>query len=151
MFFSEQFRSCLIKIILIKIIFSSNLLYSIPSNKVFINSTNSSSMIWLWCMLVLSAKCSTFSEISLDRAEQSSTFGGNSGEIADNAIDNNLTTYSRTSKEDLAWLRVYFTSSSTVERVVVEKGRSNSANCVYTVSVYEGEVQTVCGTYSKDG
>ena len=95
-------------------------------------------------MLVLSARCS--SEIPLDRAEQSSTFGGN---IAAYAIDNNLTTYSRTTREDPAWLRVYFNSSTTVERMVVEKGQvTNAEACMLTVSVYDGEIETVCETYN---
>ena len=98
-------------------------------------------MMLLW--LVLVARCSGSDEIPLDRAEQSSTFMP-----AHDAIDNNLSTYSSTYNEDSAWLRVYFTSIYTVERVVVEKGGSNSAACVYTVSVYDGEVQTVCGTYT---
>ena len=96
-------------------------------------------------MLVLSAKCSTFSEIPLDRADHSSTWSHN---IAAKAIDGKLATSSLTYDEDPAWLRVYFTSSSTVERVVVEKGYSNEAACVFTVSVYDGETETVCGTYT---
>ena len=96
-------------------------------------------------MLVLSARCSSSSEIPLDRAEQSST---RRTTIAARAIDKDLATKSGTSREDPAWLKVYFTSSSNVERVVVEEGWSNDAACVYTVSVYYGEVQTVCGTYT---
>ena len=102
-------------------------------------------MILLW--LVMIASCSGSDEIPLDRAEQSSTFMP-----AHNATDNDLSTYSSTYNEDPAWLRVYFSSSSRVERVVVERGYSWDAACVYTVSVYNGEVQTVCGTYaSQDG
>ena len=104
----------------------------------------------LWYMLVLITRCSGSDEIPLERAEQSSTYG--SSYIAANAIDGNLTTRSMTTGEDPAWLRVYFSSSSTVERVVVEKGYSYDTACVWTVSVYDGEVQTVCGTYTgKDG
>ena len=99
----------------------------------------------LWYMLVLIARCSGSDEIALDRAEQSSTYSGN---IAAMAIDNNLNNYSATTEENPAWLRVYFTSSSTVGRVVVEKGWSYDAACVFTVSVYNGEVQTVCRTYT---
>ena len=99
-------------------------------------------MMLLW--LVLISRCSGSDEIPLDRAEQSSITNGN---IAANGIDGDVT-YSLTAKEDPAWWRVYFTSRSTVERVVVEKGYSNSAACVYTVSVYDGEVLTVCGTYT---
>ena len=98
-------------------------------------------MILLW--LVLIASCSGSDEIPLDRAELSSN-----NRVAHVAIDNDLSTYSSTYNEDPAWMRVYFSSSSTVERVVVEKGYSRDAACVYTVSVYDGEVQTVCGTYT---
>ena len=101
-------------------------------------------MILLW--LVLIARCSGSDEIPLDRAEQSSTYNSPSN-IAAKAIDGDIKTYSGTSEEDRAWWRVYFTSSSTVERVVVEKG-VNGATCVYTVSVYDGETETVCGTYT---
>ena len=102
----------------------------------------------LWYMLVLIARCSGSNEIPLDRAEQSSTFGN----IAARSIDGDLNTDSLTNNEDPAWLRVYFTSSSTVERVRVEKGFGYDAACVLTVSVYDGKVQTVCGTYTgKDG
>ena len=104
----------------------------------------------LWYMLLLLARCSGSDEIPLDRAEQSSTY---SDYIAAKAIDGDpINTGSITTEENPAWWRVYFTSSSTVGRVVVEAGSSNDAACVYTVSVYDGEVQTVCGTYTgKDG
>ena len=94
-------------------------------------------------MLVLSARCSGADEIPIDRAEQSSTYFA-----AANAIDGDLTTRSKTNQEDPAWLRVYFLSSSDVEKVVIEKGYSKDSSCVYTVSVYKGEVETVCGTYT---
>ena len=97
-------------------------------------------------MLFLITRCSGSDEIPLDRAEQSSTL---EAYTAAKAIDGNLTTWSKTTPENPAWLRLYFSSSSTVERVVVEKGYSNSPSCVLTVSVYAGEVQTVCGTYTK--
>ena len=101
----------------------------------------------LWYMLVLIARCSGSDEIPLDRAEQSSTYS--SSFIAAKAIDGDLDTNSITTSEDPAWLRVYFTSSSTVERVVVEKGYTYSPSCaLMTVSVYDGEVETVCGTYT---
>ena len=96
-------------------------------------------------MLVLITRCSGADEIPLDRAEQSSTYNTNT---AAKAIDGDLNTWSRTTAEDPAWLRVYFSSSSTVERVVVERGFSRDKACVYTVSVYDGGVQTVCGTYT---
>ena len=100
----------------------------------------------LWYMLVLITRCSGADEIPLDRAEQSSTYGYYT---AAKAIDGDLDTRSTTTEEDPAWLRVYFSSSSTVERVVVEKGWSRDKACVFTVSVYAGEVQTVCGSYTK--
>ena len=99
-------------------------------------------MMLLW--LVLITMCSGYDEIPLDRAEQSSTL---TTKIAANAIDGNLNTISRTTYEDPAWLRIYFTSSSTVERVVVERSWSAGAPCVYTVSVYDGGAETVCGTF----
>ena len=99
----------------------------------------------LWYMLVLITRCSGADEIPLDRAEQSSIYGDR---IAARAIDGDLTTRSITTEEDPAWLRLYFSSSSTVGRVVVEGGRCYVATCVYIVSVYDGEVQTVCGTYT---
>ena len=102
-------------------------------------------------MLVLSAtaRCSGADEIPLDRAEQSSTFrSADAGTAASaNAIYGNLTTRAKTSKKDHAWLRVYFLSSSNVEKVVIEKGYSKDSSCVFTVSVYDGEVETVCGTF----
>ena len=101
-------------------------------------------MMLLW--LVLIARCSGSDEIPLDRAEQSSTYGDRIA--ANKAIDGDLTTSSITTEENPAWLRLYFSSSSTVERVVVEKGYAFDAACVLTVSVYDGEVQTVCGTYT---
>ena len=100
----------------------------------------------LWYMLVISAKCSGSDEIPLDRAEQSSTY---SDDIAAKAIDGDLATRSATTKKDRAWLRVYFTNSYNVERVVVKKGFIYSPDCtVMIVSVYDGEVETVCGTYT---
>ena len=105
-------------------------------------------------MLLLIARCSGSDEIHLDRAEQSSTLTSDHNEfssstfIAANAIDADLNTESATTEENPAWWRVYFTSSSTVERVMVEKGYCRGADCVFTVSVYDGEVQTVCGTYT---
>ena len=96
-------------------------------------------------MLVLSARCSGADEIPLDRAEQSSTWSTYS---AANARDGDLTTGSITNLEDPAWLRVYFQSPSNVGEVVIEKSYSYDASCVYTVSVYDGEVETECGTYT---
>ena len=103
-------------------------------------------MMLLWLVLISRCSGSGSDEIPLDRAEQSSA--DTSDRIAAYAIDGDITTSSLTTKEDPAWLRVYFSSSSTVGRVVVEKGRSYDAACVLTVSVYDGEVQTVCGTYT---
>ena len=99
----------------------------------------------LWCVLILGASSFDADEIPLERAEQSSTLGGY---IASNAIDNDLFTTSYTNTVYPAWLRVYFESSSTVDKVVVEKGLVHSAACVWTVSVYDGETETVCGTYT---
>ena len=100
-------------------------------------------MMLLW--LVLIARCSRSDEIPLDRAEQSST---KYGLIAAKAIDRNLDTYSWTTDEDPAWLRVYFSSSSTVKKVMVEKAYSLDTACLWTVSVYDGNIETVCGTYT---
>ena len=97
-------------------------------------------------MVVLSARCSGFDEIPLDRAEQSSNY---ETYFAANAIDNNLGTRSITLPDDPSWLRVYFKSSSRVEKVVIEKGYSYDATCVITVSVYDGETGAVCGSYTK--
>ena len=97
-------------------------------------------------MLVLSARCFSSGEIPLDRAEQSSTWS--TYFAAANATDGDLTTVSATSREDPAWLRVYFQSSSNVEQVVIEKGYSGSSSCVYTVSVYDREIVTACGAYT---
>ena len=96
-------------------------------------------------MLLLSIRCSGSNEIPLDRAEQSSTY---SKYFASKALDGNLATKSITTQEDPAWIEFYFKSSSTVDKVVVEKGGSYSAACVYTVSVFDGEAETVCGTYT---
>ena len=107
-------------------------------------------MMLLWCMmLILGATCSDEKEIPLARAEQSSTDRYD----ASCTIDNNINSASYTHAEVTSWLRVYFTSSSTVGRVVVEKYTSHSAACVWTVSVYDGETGTVCGTYTdkQDG
>ena len=97
-------------------------------------------------MLVLSARGFSSGEIPLDRAEQSSTWS--TYFAAANATDGDLTTGSATSREDPAWLRVYFKSSSNVEQVVIEKGFSFNASCVYNVSVYDGGVETECGAYT---
>ena len=105
-------------------------------------------MMLFW--LVLIARCSGSDEIPLKRAEQASTFKFNGKTfIAAWAIDNDLGTYSSTARNDRpAWLRVHFTSRSTVERVVVERGMSPNVSCVFTVSVYDGAVRTECGTYT---
>ena len=100
-------------------------------------------MMLLW--LVLIARCSCSDEIPLDRADQSNTFGSY---IAASAIDGDLGTQSIALSESSRWLRVYFTSSSTVGSVEVQKGKSYGPACVWTVSVYDGEAGTVCGTYT---
>ena len=100
--------------------------------------------MFLWCMLILGATSSD-TEIPLDRAEQSSTY---LNYIASNAIDNDDQTFSLTNPGYPIWLRLYFQSSSTVEKVVIEKGHSDRAACVITVSVYAGDTETVCGTYT---
>ena len=106
-------------------------------------------MLIFWCMLILGARCSDTEEIPLDRAEQSST--GTVNFIfsckASSAIDNKASSYSKTNKEDPAWLSVYFQSSSAVEKVVIQ-GEGYGTHCVITVSVYDGETGAVCGTYT---
>ena len=101
-------------------------------------------MVVLLYVLFLSASCSGSDEIPLERAEQSSAYNA-----ADRAIDNDLATQAITGQEANPWLRLYFTSSFNVEEVVIEKGHGYVASCTYSVSVYEGEVKTLCGTYSK--
>ena len=85
-------------------------------------------------------------EISLWQAKQSTYV---EGRPAWYATDRNLDTYSCTKKESPAWFRVYFReiAFAVVEKVVIEKGRSNQASCVFTVSVYDGEIRAVCGSY----
>ena len=82
------------------------------------------------------------------RAEQSSDYS--TSHTADNAIDNDDTTAAVTKQEAKSWLRLYFKRSSEVERVVIEKGRSKAlpVSCLWSVSVYEGEVKTLCGMYN---
>ena len=84
--------------------------------------------------------------LPLARAEQSSKF--NKDHTAARAIDGNPDTASWTKKEDPAWLRIYLKKKATVEKVVIEKGSNKDVACVLTVSVYDGEAQTVCGTYT---
>ena len=98
-----------------------------------------------WLMVIVSARCSGSDEIPLDRAEQSSTYGV---ARAAKAIDNDLETNAYTVGTEATWLRVYFTSSFAVGKVVIEKGKSYAQSGVYTVSVYAGETGTVCGTYT---
>lgn len=85
-------------------------------------------------------------EIPLDRADQSTTFNSNSS--ADRAIDNDPDTRTCTKKQSNPWLRVYFKSVSYVEKVVIEKGFCRSEVCTFSVSVYDGELKTLCGTYT---
>jgi len=100
-------------------------------------------MVVLLYVLFLSASCSGSDEIPLERAEQSSAYNA-----ADRAIDNDLATQAITGQEANPWLRLYFTSSSNVEKVVIEKALGYVKSCIYSVSVYEGEVKTLCGTYT---
>ena len=102
-------------------------------------------MMFVWFMVVLSAICSGSKWIDLDRAEQSST---RNAYIASRAIDGDRITGSGTRAIDPSWLRVHFKSSSAVDKVVVKKGYVHIAGCVWTVSVYDGETETVCGTYT---
>ena len=105
-------------------------------------------IILVWCVLALSARCSGSNEIQLDRAEQSSTFRiGNNP--ASNAIDNDHNTDAITTESDPSWLKVYFTSVSNVEEVVIEKGYTHVADCTYTVSVNNEGRNLLCGTYTK--
>ena len=84
--------------------------------------------------------------LPLDRAEQSST--SNLYYIAARALDSNPDTESKTNEDDPAWLRVYLKKKATVENVMIKKGYNHDAACVFTVSVYDGEAHTVCGTYT---
>ena len=95
-------------------------------------------------MTVLSVSGSV--EIPLDRAELSSTLDA---DIAANAIDNDPNTLAKSQKfSGWPWLKVYFKRSSTVSKVVIEKGLSYNERCIFTVSVYNGETGTVCGVYT---
>jgi len=89
-------------------------------------------------------------EIPIERAEQSSDYF--SAYSADKALDGDFSSPAVTAKEDNPWLRLYFTSSSNVEKVVIEEGRAYDVpSCTYSVSVYKGEVKTLCGTYTRTG
>ena len=103
-------------------------------------------IILVWCALALSARCSGSNEIQLDRAEQSSTLGSYT---ASNAIDNNLATGAITTRSNPSWLKVYFTSVSNVEKVVIEKGYTHDVYCTFTVHVNAGDQSVSCGTYTK--
>ena len=102
----------------------------------------------LWFTVLLIVRCYGSNEIPLARAEQSSIASGGQDRTAANAIDNDIGTASHTEREGSPWLRVYFKSSSTVERVVVEKGHGYQVACVFTVLVYDGNAGTVCGAYT---
>jgi len=87
-------------------------------------------------------------EIPIERAEQSSDYYP--AYTADKALDGDFSSPAVTLKEDNPWLRLYFTSSSNVEKVVIEEGRAYDVpSCTYRVSVYKGEVKTLCGTYTR--
>ena len=101
-------------------------------------------MLLLWLVTILSVSGSV--EIPLDRAELSSTLHAY---IAANAIDNDPNTLAESQKfSGWPWLKVYFKRSSTVSKVVIEKGLSYNERCIFTVSVYDGETGTVCGVYT---
>ena len=95
-------------------------------------------------MLVLSARCSGADEIPLKRAELSRT---RSPFNAAYAIDGDIESSASTNSKDPSWLRVYLLRHSDVGKVVIEQGYRGSDSCVFTVSVYDGEVETVCGTF----
>ena len=102
-------------------------------------------MILLWFMVVLFPRCSSSGEILPDSAELSSTDGIN---VASRALDNNHGTSARTNIGSAEWLRIYFKGTATVDNVVVQRGLSYDAACVFTVSVYDGVTRTVCGMYT---
>ena len=99
-------------------------------------------------MAVLSARCSGSDEIPLDRAEQSSVYAGAANREAAHAIDGDFKTEATTKSEANPWLMIYF-RRSVVEKVVVEKGYTPFKSCEWTVSVFDGDVKTVCGTYTN--
>ena len=105
-------------------------------------------IILVWCVLALSAKCFGLNEIHLDRAEQSSTYGYYPAS-ASNAIDNDHDTTAITNPVNPSWLKVYFTSVSNVEKVVIEKGYTHDVYCTFTVHVNAGDQSVSCGTYTK--
>jgi len=82
-------------------------------------------------------------EIGLESAKQSSTWNS-----ADFAIDNDLASSTCTTKEYNPWIRVYFKSSSNVGKVMIEAGQGYKATCIYSVSVIEEDVKSLCGTYT---
>ena len=101
-------------------------------------------MYWIWG-LVFCADC-YIQTIPIERAEQSSTVGDYT---AANAIDDNIYTFSFTSAAEATWLRVYFKNVLTVETVKIWKGKCfNTADCVYHVSVWDGDAKTPCGYYT---
>ena len=104
-------------------------------------------MLLVWWMLVLSARCSGADEIPIDieRAELSSTKLSYS---AEKAIDGDATTRAGSTNQDNPWLRLYFKNSN-VEKVVIERGYFYSTACRYSVSVFAGDVKTLCGVYNK--
>ena len=99
---------------------------------------------WIWG-LVFCADC-YIKTIPMERAEQISTLND---KTAANAIDGSSSTNAMTQRADPAWLRVYFKNVLTVETVKIVKSKSyDVVDCVYHVSVYDGDAKTPCGTYN---
>ena len=97
------------------------------------------------CVLFVMFVSAACSDVMFNRAEQSSDMSAST--TADKAIDGDSATRSQTEKQLNPWWRVYFSESAFVDAVEVS-GRGKLADIVTSLSVYTGDVKTLCGSYT---
>ena len=104
-------------------------------------------MILLIALLLTSCSEGS-SEITLSRAELSSNYFTDQN-LASRCIDGNPATLCWSGYETNPWLRLVFSSSADVGKVVLVQGwNPGSHDCVYQLSVYRGPWKTPCGSFT---
>ena len=103
-------------------------------------------------LVLVITTCSSYSHLTIVRGQQSSIYQDNSEYNTEKGYDNDMTSKAVTKKTGRPeWMRFYFARSYLVQKVVIVElwsPASTSGSNVYSIFVLDGEVKTLCGTFT---
>ena len=100
-------------------------------------------------LVLVITTCSSYSHLTIVRGQQSSIYQDNSEYNTEKGYDNDMTSKAVTKKTGRPeWMRFYFARSYLVQKVELWSPASTSGSNVYSIFVLDGEVKTLCGTFT---